>query len=133
MPLKGDGARLETRRWFVCVVKRAQVIRLGTFRSSAILVPAERPVTAGSVFLRSASDTTAELIDDESFNQQCLNSEAKADRHVRALWAETPDSVRAVCVKHSELFAPSYQSLSACMATMVGDMWMNGELKVVPR
>jgi hypothetical protein len=78
-------------------------------------------------------ETTAELVDDESFRQQCLDGEAKADRHVRALWAETPDSVRGVCIKHSDLVAPSYQGLSACMSTMVGDMWINGELKVVPR
>jgi len=78
-------------------------------------------------------DITAELIDDGPFKQQCLASEAKADRHVHALWSETPDNVRAACVKSFKLVAQSYQSLSTCMSTMVGDMWVNGELKVVPR
>lgn len=77
--------------------------------------------------------TTAELVDDETFKQQCLASEAKAEAHVRALWAETPNSVRAACVRDLMLVTPSYQTLSTCMSTMVGDMWMDGELKVVPR
>ncbi|KQS65950.1 hypothetical protein ASG32_30930 [Methylobacterium sp. Leaf361] len=77
--------------------------------------------------------TTAELVDDEAFKQQCLDSEAKAEGHFRALWAETPDSVRAACVKDLMLVTPSYQVLSTCMSTMVGEMWMAGELKVVPR
>ncbi|KAA0113522.1 hypothetical protein CIW48_29650 [Methylobacterium sp. P1-11] len=77
--------------------------------------------------------TTAELVDDEAFGRQCLDSEAKAEGHVRALWAETPDSVRTACVRELMLVTPSYQTLSTCMSTMVGDMWMSGELKVVPR
>ncbi|MDN3574857.1 hypothetical protein [Methylobacterium longum] len=78
-------------------------------------------------------NTTADLVDDDSFKQQCLDGEAKAERHVRALWAETPDSVRAVCVKDLMLVSPSYQVLSTCMSTTVGEMWIAGELKVVPR
>jgi hypothetical protein len=112
-------------------MRRALAIAVAGSALAMISARADEPIP--TIDSKAYCDTTAELIDDESFNQQCLDSEAKADRHVRALWAETPDSVRAVCVKHSELFAPSYQSLSACMATMVGDMWMNGELKVVPR
>lgn len=77
--------------------------------------------------------TTAELVDDEAFRQQCLDSEAKAENHVRALWAETPDSVRTTCAKELLLVTPSYQALSTCMSTMVGDLWMAGELKVLPR
>jgi hypothetical protein len=76
---------------------------------------------------------TADLIDDTGFEQKCLDSETKAERHVRALWAETPDSIQAACIRNSELVAPSYQGLSTCMSTMVGDMWMAGELKIVPR
>jgi hypothetical protein len=77
-------------------------------------------------------DNAAELVDD-TFKQQCLDGEAKAENHVRALWAEAPDSVRAACAKSFMLVSPSYQGLSTCMSTMVGEMWMDGELKVVPR
>jgi hypothetical protein len=92
---------------------------------------ADEPIPA--IDSKAYCDTTAELVDDDAFKHQCLDSETKADRHVHALWAETPDIVRATCAKSFTLVAPSYQGLSTCMSTMVGEMWMNGELKVVPR
>jgi hypothetical protein len=98
---------------------------------AAISARADEPIPA--IDSKAYCDITAELVDDESFKQQCLDSEAKAERHIHALWAETPDSVRAACAKTSELGPPSYQGLSTCMSLLVGDMWMNGELKIVPR
>jgi hypothetical protein len=92
---------------------------------------AEEPLP--TIDSRAYCDTTAELVADESFKRKCFASETKSERHVRALWAETPNSIRAACAKSFVLVAPSYQGLSTCMSTMVGEMWMDGELKVAPR
>ncbi|MGH1572842.1 hypothetical protein ACRAWG_21890 [Methylobacterium sp. P31] len=113
-------------------------LRLGVFTFAAVgsalaMISARADEPIPTIESKAYCDTTAELVDDDAFRQECLANEARAERHVRALWTETPDSVRTACAKHSELMVPSYQSLSTCMSTMVGEMWMNGELKVVPR
>src|ERR1700710_2849847 len=101
--------------------------------SALVMISARADEPIPTIDSKAYCDTTAELVDDESFKQQCLDSETKAESHIRALWAETPDIVRAACAKSFLLVAPSYQGLSTCMSTMVGEMWMAGELKVVPR
>lgn len=101
--------------------------------SALAMISARADEPVPTIDSKAYCDTTAELVDNEAFKQQCLDSEAQSERHIRALWAETPDSVRAACVKPPELAERSYQSMSTCMSTMVGDMWMSGELKIVPR
>lgn len=114
------GSRIRTLACLLC----GNVAAMGSAR-------ADEPIP--TIDSKAYCDTTADLVDDDAFKQQCLDNEAKAERHIRALWAEAPESVRAACAKHSELVAPSYQGLTTCMSAMVGEMWMNGELKVVPR
>ena len=112
-------------------MRRAIALTVAGSAITMISARADEPIPM--IDSKAYCDATAEFVDDKAFKQQCLDSETKSELHIRALWAETPEIVRGVCAKSFELVAPSYQGLSTCMSTMVGDMWINGELKMVPR
>ena len=101
--------------------------------NSLVIITARADETIPTIDSTAYCTITAELVDDDAFKQQCLDSETRAERHIRALWAEAPGRVRAVCVKQTQLEPSSYQGLSTCMSTLVGDMWIAGELKIVLR
>jgi hypothetical protein len=88
------------------------------------------PAIDGSKYCASVSGF---VNDNAVIKAGCLENEKKAERHIRALWAETPAAVRSQCQKTMALVAPSYQGLSGCLSLTVGTMWMNGELRLVPR
>lgn len=71
--------------------------------------------------------------DNEVIRKGCLDNETRYQRHVQAVWSETPQSVRDQCRKTLALVTPSYQGLAGCMSLAVGTMWMNGEVTIQSR
>ncbi|MGH1573773.1 hypothetical protein ACRAWG_27915 [Methylobacterium sp. P31] len=78
-------------------------------------------------------DEVTKFADNSLIKQECLDSEAKAERHFWTLWVGTPKEVRAECVSDLALSTPSYQGLSTCITGMMNLMRKGREVKAPPR
>ena len=90
--------------------------------SALAICPARAAQPFPSINSAAYCEKDAEHADNELLKRNCLSSEVISELRLRTQWSETPEQIRANCVKSLVFVTPSYQALSTCVAGMMSLM-----------
>jgi hypothetical protein len=101
--------------------------------SALVICPARAAQPFPSIDSAAYCEKDAEHADNELLKRNCLSSEVTSELRLRHHWSETPEQVRANCVKSLAFVTPSYQALSTCVNGMMNLMENDDDATRDPR